>query len=461
MKSAKVSVIIPTYNQAKYVGEAIQSVFDQSCQNWELIIVDDGSTDKTREIVESFSDSRIRYIYQANKGLPGARNTGIAKSIGRYLAFLDADDVYHPEKLCAQVAHLERNSEIGLSYSSRTDIDRQNNPLTLRRAPEQVSLKELVLGYPFVINDILVRREWVKGIGGFDESFVLNSEDRDFYLRLALEGCRFGRVDRFLAYRRFHACRIFRDIPEKMATYFRAIETAFSDPRCPREVLVLRDLIYAEHYLTWGYQAAAQQEIELAHQYLRETIRLNPKLLDNEAWAILRFFTYASTRDGGDHEAQLKEAFYCLPPELAGLSKKLEWAIARGYLARGANDLMWGRLERGDCHLTRAIELGAQLDGSYLSTLLDQLFNYELGFGANSASTALQNLIPYLKEVGTRREVRWLRGRFFTNRAFREYHLGKYREMRAYILKAISADLANLTNRGVLAIMVRAALHIH
>ena len=98
----KVSVIIPTYNRADMVGDAIQSVIDQTYHSWELIIVDDGSQDNTSEVVAQFSDPRIRYIYQENKKLPAARNTGIRASSGEYLVFLDSDDLFMPDKLRAQ-----------------------------------------------------------------------------------------------------------------------------------------------------------------------------------------------------------------------------------------------------------------------------------------------------------------------------------------------------------------------
>ena len=100
MKPA-VSVIIPCYNHAHYLCRAVQSVLAQTYADWEAIIVDDGSTDNTREVATRFSDPRVRYIYQENRGLSAARNTGISAAQGSYLAFLDADDELEPTIQCS------------------------------------------------------------------------------------------------------------------------------------------------------------------------------------------------------------------------------------------------------------------------------------------------------------------------------------------------------------------------
>ena len=116
----KVSVIIPAYNSSGFIEDALESVFKQTYRNYEVIVVDDGSTDKSAEIIGSFSDKRIIYIYQENHGVSVARNKGILESKGEYIAFLDSDDLWLPEKLEKQVAILNNNKNTGLVY---TDFD--------------------------------------------------------------------------------------------------------------------------------------------------------------------------------------------------------------------------------------------------------------------------------------------------------------------------------------------------
>ena len=118
-----VSAIIPTYNFGRFLGEAIQSVLDQTFTDFELIVVDDGSTDDTREVVGSFNDSRIRYIYQENRGLPAARNTGIKASRGEYIAFLDSDDIWLTQNLELKVKSLDSHPDAGLVCSDGYNFD--------------------------------------------------------------------------------------------------------------------------------------------------------------------------------------------------------------------------------------------------------------------------------------------------------------------------------------------------
>ena len=125
----KVSVIIPTYNRAAYVKEAIDSVLGQSYEDYEIIVVDDGSSDDTNAVVKGFGDSRIRYIYQKNKGISGARNTGIRNARAQFVALLDSDDIWFPQILELEVPILDQNPDLCLVYSKAHAMDQEDNPL--------------------------------------------------------------------------------------------------------------------------------------------------------------------------------------------------------------------------------------------------------------------------------------------------------------------------------------------
>ena len=116
----KVSVIIPTYNTAKWLEQSIDSVLCQTFTDYELILVDDGSTDDTSSIVKNFDDKRIRYFYKANGGLAGARNMGLGKAKGEYIAFLDSDDLWPESYLEVMVSVLDEASDYGLAYTAMT-----------------------------------------------------------------------------------------------------------------------------------------------------------------------------------------------------------------------------------------------------------------------------------------------------------------------------------------------------
>ncbi len=134
----KLSVIIPVYNAEKYVAATIKSVLSQTYENFEIIIVDDGSPDGSIGICQQFKDSRIKIIRQANRGLPGARNTGIRHAIGDYLAFLDADDIWLPEKLEKHVHHLNNSPTVGISFCYSAFINEKGNYTGLFQKPRKL-----------------------------------------------------------------------------------------------------------------------------------------------------------------------------------------------------------------------------------------------------------------------------------------------------------------------------------
>lgn len=129
MCSPTVSVIIPVYNVEQYITQAVQSVLNQTYPHWELLIIDDGSPDQSVNICQQFEDSRIKIISQANRGLAGARNTGIREAQGEYLAFLDGDDLWTVNKLEKHLEHLESSPQVGVSFSPSALIDQTGTPL--------------------------------------------------------------------------------------------------------------------------------------------------------------------------------------------------------------------------------------------------------------------------------------------------------------------------------------------
>ncbi|MBI4680859.1 MAG: glycosyltransferase [Nitrospirae bacterium] len=198
---ALVSIIIPTYNCRKYIRQAIDSALSQTYKNIEIIVIDDGSTDNTREEIDDLiSEKKISYIYQANKGLPGARNTGIKHSRGKYLVFLDSDDVILPEKIMCQIGFMKEHPDVCLVYSGYQYF--KNDNLADLISPPLSKLrgnlyKELLRGCFFTVHSVLVKKACVEKVGCFDESFRA-SEDWDLYIRLAESGCQFDYIDKVL-----------------------------------------------------------------------------------------------------------------------------------------------------------------------------------------------------------------------------------------------------------------------
>jgi glycosyltransferase involved in cell wall biosynthesis len=182
-----VSVVIPTYNRWPMIAEAVQSVLSQTFKAFELIIVDDGSTDNTTRLLRSY-DSRLKIFSQPRAGVAAARNAGVAMSRGKYIAFLDSDDLWSPAKLEIQADFMELNSGVHICQTEEIWIRRglRVNPTSRHRKPAgdifQRSL-ELCLVSP---SAVMMTKELFYWSGGFDESFPV-CEDYDLWLRIAVD----------------------------------------------------------------------------------------------------------------------------------------------------------------------------------------------------------------------------------------------------------------------------------
>jgi len=187
-----VSVIMPVYNSDNYIGQAIESVLSQDYPNFEFIIIDDGSTDKTREVIQRYTDSRIKYLHQENKGVSSARNMGIRHAHGRYIMPLDADDMMASASMTKHLEKFEKHPEAGLVYSDVLLIDESCNPLRVMTKPEYQDRKSLIrdlfrAGHPIVPFRLGIRRSVFEKIGFYDEHLLVG-EDYDMMRRFVKAG---------------------------------------------------------------------------------------------------------------------------------------------------------------------------------------------------------------------------------------------------------------------------------
>ncbi|MCK4752750.1 MAG: glycosyltransferase family 2 protein [Planctomycetes bacterium] len=184
----KVSVIIPTYNSNGLVKETICSVMAQSERDLEVLVVDDGSTDDTRSVVESLNDRRITYFYKTNGGPASARNFGLSKAKGEYVAFLDHDDLWPVNYLAVMLSGLEKHTEFGLAYSPITVRYPDGREIKSFKAPKVKSgwlVVELFKQGFIWTSAVLIRRAVLKNFC-YDELLRTSYEDSDFFLRLAM-----------------------------------------------------------------------------------------------------------------------------------------------------------------------------------------------------------------------------------------------------------------------------------
>jgi glycosyltransferase involved in cell wall biosynthesis len=211
VNNPRVSVIMPVYNVEAYVADAVESVLAQTFTDFELIIVDDGGADRSINICRGFRDQRIRILPQANRGLAGARNTGILHSCGEYIALLDSDDRWLPDKLLLHVIHLDADPSVSVSFSGSRFIDACGSPLRQAQRPK---LSGVVAGDILCRNPVgngsaaVIRRTALDAVAFphaqeagrlcyFDESFR-QSEDIELWVRLALNNFKFDGISGLL-----------------------------------------------------------------------------------------------------------------------------------------------------------------------------------------------------------------------------------------------------------------------
>lgn len=280
--SVRVSIITPCYNHAHYLPDAVNSILAQTLSDWEAIIVDDGSTDDTREVAAQFDDPRIRYIYQENQGLSAARNTGIRAAQGQFLAFLDADDGWDTRFLEVCVSILAAQDEMTGVVTRARFID--PNGVILPRiggqvvSPDRVRSRLLEGGF-FPVHAVLVRAAAVHRAGLFDESLT-SVEDWDLWLRITGQGGLFHFIPEPLVR--------YRVAPESMSTnagrmhancmavLTKQFGTPDGDPRSwPTE----KRHGYAFTYRSAAYGYIAQQEADQGWRHLARATEIEPGLL--------------------------------------------------------------------------------------------------------------------------------------------------------------------------------------
>jgi glycosyltransferase involved in cell wall biosynthesis len=220
-----VSVVIPCYNQAKYLPEALHSILSQTHQNWECIIVNDGSPDETDRVAAEWcaKDPRFKYLYQDNGKLPNARNSGIQQAKGQYILTLDADDKFEPSFIEKALAVLISDKKVGMvcSWGFRFMGDK-NSELYI---PGGGSLKEFLFCNAANMGSLLFRKECWERAGGYDEKMKLGYEDWEFYIRVCQLGWEVHVIPETLFWYRQHAISMRtdavnnHDIPNKKYIY--------------------------------------------------------------------------------------------------------------------------------------------------------------------------------------------------------------------------------------------------
>jgi glycosyltransferase involved in cell wall biosynthesis len=236
----KVDIIIPAYNAARFLPAALESVMTQTFTDWRILLVDDGSTDHTSEIVSPFADHlgpKLMYIKQENRGLPAARNSAIRHSSAEFLALLDADDVWLPDRLAETMQRFDR-PEIGLVYGFVSRIDVEGNLVTThdemkRHAEGRIASSIYMRTIDLPCPTVTLRRECIDLVGGFDES-MRATEDRDLWLRIA-QHYEVARVAKVIAFYRISPGAMTSDTDRMFNAQLRFLAKHYGSPGCDKK----------------------------------------------------------------------------------------------------------------------------------------------------------------------------------------------------------------------------------
>lgn len=294
---SKVSVIIPAFNQARYLRAAIDSVRRQTYRDVELVVVDDGSTDETPDVLREYAGTPgVRTLRQQNAGVGAARNAGFAASTGSLVTFLDADDYFHPDRIAHQVGHFWSRPEIGFGYcdiirvGANDEVADSYEVQGARLVLDGDIFDSLLMGGYFPPHTVIVRREIFEQSGGFDPALGGHA-DLDLWLRLSGAGVRADFLPEKLAYYRVHDGSMSRDRRHMLQTRMAALEKAvrMHPVRAAAAISALQEL---------GH------ELHTANRWLQEVLSEHVHFSDDAGWTTYDFIEhYEAGRIAGAADA--------------------------------------------------------------------------------------------------------------------------------------------------------------
>lgn len=276
----KVSVIIPAYNAMVYLPETMKSVLKQTYDDFEVIVVNDGSSDQTEQWVSQITDPRVRLICQRNQGSSAARNTGINQARGEYIAFLDADDLWEPTKLEKQVHCLEQDPEAGLVYTWTALIDEkgESRGKVIANYAEGNVWKTLIECNILECGSTpMIRRCCFESVGVFDINLGSLCDDWEMWIRIASRYS-FKVVKEPLVYYRAHSNSTSKNWELMEQAYSKTIEKVFSSAQSDLLYLKSRSYGYANLCLAWKPLQSQENSYKKAIHFCQQALKHYPQL---------------------------------------------------------------------------------------------------------------------------------------------------------------------------------------
>jgi hypothetical protein len=439
-----VSVIVPTYNRCALLKHTIESVLAQTYPAIEIIVVDDGSTDETSEMLKHYG-KRIVSIRKANGGGTAARNTGLKAARGQFLNFLDHDDLFMPTKVERQMQMMRARPDVGLVHCGYYRIDKDGNDIDIVNFLPEGDVRERIVCGCFVWSGgPLIRRECMDRVGTFDEAAW--SSDADLWLRIAIAGYRFGCVQEPLGAYRILPDSSMADVARTERMDMPTLARVFSDPRLPAGARAKMPQAYFNQrfWLSCRYYTVGQWAD--AERNLREAIRRRPEVLDHP-WELLGLFCTNALDPRVDQPIQfINDVFDHLPPAVETLLRP-HYAYVLSWIHAGLSMRSYGhgRLVEARGHIAEAIRVNRAIvekTDEFARALSDYALRLPV-IPERYVDTVLQNLPVEGKPLVS------IRSRVLSDvniaSAFRDYSAGKWNAVPRKVLTALRHDPVRLS----------------
>jgi glycosyltransferase involved in cell wall biosynthesis len=453
---ALVSIIIPTYNRAKLLKEAVDSVLTQTYRDLEIIVVDDGSTDETSALMATYGE-RVRYIRQENAGVSAARNRGICASTGKYIGFLDDDDTYLATKIERQVEYLTKHPEIGFVHCRYYVMDEAGNYLhKIGLLPEGNVLPELLCRNFLWMSAPLISRACLEQVGGFDEH-LSTAADYDLWLRIAQAGYTFGCIQQPLGAYRIQSLSMVTNIDRVEQEVIRILDRTFADPNLPAQAKAIQDDAYATWRFWFSRRYYAVGSWENAQRNLSAALNQSPHLMTSEN-IVEAFYSEAVDNRVENPMKYVEDVFTHLPLSASFMSKYRHAILCRVNLDLAFRQFTEATLHEGQQQLASVIRNypdSTELTKAFAHLAVNKGMQVQ---GTPEAYTRW--LFAHLPVEAA--PLQYLRVQVTSDihigRAFEAYFNRNYRAAIAGILNAIRHRPTWLRNRGVMSVLGKSLL---
>ncbi|MCS6881932.1 MAG: glycosyltransferase family A protein [Oscillochloridaceae bacterium] len=440
-----VSVIIPTFNRADLLPQTIESCLAQTYRNLEVIVVDDGSTDATAEVVARYGP-KVIYVKQDRQGVGRARRRGVQQASGEYITFLDSDDLMLPTKIERQAQVLAEHPEVGLCHGWYYAIDEHGRKLDLMTdIPETDVLTELICRCFIWSGAPLVRRASLEALGVCGAAWERGIYDWDLWLHIALAGHRFFCIRAPLGAYRIHASALSSNIQVVARRIFGILDRVYDDPRTPAALHPVKERAYATWHTWFAFRSYAACAWEAAQRHLTLALASAESPIAHPAALARQIAYHAVNGRSADPLKYLDDVFAHLPPQVEGVQAYHRQVRAYVHQVLALRLYRFGNCIAASEHLAQAIKLDPDLI-TQPDRFMDQVIYHAVHLSDDAAEAyinrVMQNLPPEANALHSLHVplLERLGGWAYLEQARGDYVAGVFPAARAYFMHTLARE---------------------